>query len=116
VTAAHLPQAATPEQAAPQLAAVAESVTGHRISARLSRIGNVPVLTIEEPTDGSDPTTVSIHPDPSTPDLPLECTCLWTLAPDATPEAIGQALIAILNAIRPIAIPSGHGDEDTPPR
>jgi len=116
VTSAHLPQAATLEQVAPQLAAVADSVTGHRISARLSRIGDVPVLTIEEPTDGPDPTTVSIHPDPSTPDLPLECTCLWTLAPDATPEAIGQALIAILNAIRPIATPPGSGDKDTSPR
>lgn len=115
MTSAHLPQAATPEQAAPQLAAVADSVTGHRISARLSRIGNVPVLTIEEPADGPDPTTVSIHPDPSTPDLPLECTCLWTLAPDATPEAIGQALIAILDAIRPITAPPGP-DDDTSSR
>ena len=116
MTSAHLPQAATPEQAAPQLAAVADSVTDHRISARLSRIGNVPVLTIEEPTDGPDPTTVSIHPDPSAPDLPLECTCLWTLAPNATPQAIGQALIAILNAIRPIAAQPNPGDENIPSR
>ena len=116
MTSAYLPQAATPEQAAPQLAAVADSVTGHRISTRLSRIGNVPVLTIEEPADGPDPTTVSIHPDPSTPGLPLECTCLWTLAPDVTPEAIGQALIAILNAIRPIAAQPNPGDENTPSR
>ena len=116
MTSAHLPQAATPEQAAPQLAAVADSVTGHRISARLSRIGNVPVLTIEEPADGPDPTTVSIHPDPSTPALPLECTCLWTLAPDATPEAIGQALIAVLDAISPIAAQPSPDDKNTPSR
>jgi hypothetical protein len=116
VTTAHLPQPATPDQAAPQLAAVAAGITGHRISARLSRIGDVPVLTIDESAGGPDPTTISIHPDLSNPDLPLECTCLWTVTPDATPEAIGQAIIAILNAVRPIAIPSGSGDEDTSPR
>jgi hypothetical protein len=116
VTTAHLPQAATPDQATPQLAAVAAGITGHRISARLSRIGDVPILTIEDPTGGPDPTTISIYPNPSTPDLPLECTCLWALAPDATPEAIGQAIIAVLNSIRPIATPPGPSDGDTSPR
>ena len=116
MTTGHLPRPASNEQANQHLAAVAAGITGHGISPRLSRIGDVPVLTIEEPTGGPDPTTVSINPDLSDPDLPLECTFLWTPPPDATPEAIAETIIAVLNAVRPIAAAHGPGDEDTSPR
>jgi hypothetical protein len=95
------PQPAPHDQADRQLTAVAAGVTVHGISARLSRIGDVPVLTIEAPSDGPDPTTVSINPDLGDPGLPLECTCLWTLSPGATPEVIADTIIAVLTAIRP---------------
>ena len=67
VTTGHHPQPASRDQADRHLAAVAAGVTGHGISPCLSRIGDVPVLTIEEPTGGPDPTTVSINPDLSDP-------------------------------------------------
>ena len=76
----------------------------------------MPVLTIEEPTGGPDPTTVSINPDLSNPGLPLECTFLWTPAPGMPPEAIADTIIAVLNAVRPLATAHRPGDEDTPPR
>jgi hypothetical protein len=76
----------------------------------------VPVLTIEESTGGPDPTTISINPDLSGPGLPLECTFLWTPSPDVTPEAIADIIIAVLNAIRPVAVPQGPSDEDAPAR
>ena len=72
----------------------------------------MPVLTIEEPTGGPDPTTISINPDLSGPGLPLECTFLWTPPPDVTPEAIADTIIAVLNAVRPVAAPHGPSDED----
>jgi hypothetical protein len=73
----------------------------------------VPVLTIEEPTGGPDPTTVSINPDLSGPGLPLECTFLWTPAPGMPPEAIADTIIAVLNAVRPLAAAHGPGGADT---
>jgi hypothetical protein len=74
VTPGYLPQSASRDQADQNLAAVAAGLTGYGSSPRLSRIGDVPVLTIEEPTDGPDPMTVSINPDLSDPSLPVECT------------------------------------------
>jgi hypothetical protein len=76
----------------------------------------VPVLTVEEPTGGPVPTTVSINPDLGGPGLPLECTFLWTPPSDVTPEAIADTIIAVLNAVRPVAIPHGSSDEDTSAR
>jgi hypothetical protein len=76
----------------------------------------VPVLTVEEPTGGPVPTTVSINPDLGGPGLPLECTFLWTPPLDVTPEAIADTIIAVLNAVRPVAIPHGSSDEDTSAR
>ena len=116
VTTGHLPQPASRDQADRHLAAVAAGFTGHGISPRLSRIGDVPVLTIEEPTGGPDPTTVSINPDLSDPGLPLECTFLWTPPPGVPPKAIADTIIAVLNAVRPLAAAHGSGDEDTSPR
>ena len=113
MTTGHLPQSASRDQADQQLAAVEVGLTGHGIATCLSRIGEVPVLTIEEPTGGPDPTTISINPDLSAPGLPLECTFLWTPSPGVTPEAIVDAIIAVLNAVRPRAAPHRPGDEDT---
>jgi hypothetical protein len=110
------PQPVPHDQAGRQLTAVAAGFTAHGISARLSRIGDVPVLTIEAPSDGPDPTTVSINPDLGDPGLLLECTCLWTPPPGATPEAIADTIIAVLSAIGPLTAAHHPGDQDTPPR
>jgi hypothetical protein len=112
VTTGRLSQPASRDQA-DRLAAVAAGFTGHGISARLSRIGDVPVLTIEEATGGPDPTTISINPDLSDPGLPLECTVLWTPPPGVPPEAIADTIIAVLSAIRPLAVAHRSGDEQT---
>ena len=101
MTTAHIRQPASGDQAGQYLSAVAASFTGHGIAARLSRIGDVPVLTIEEPASGPDPTTISINPDLSARGLPLECTFLWTPVPGMPPKAIADAIIAVLNAVRP---------------
>jgi hypothetical protein len=110
------PQPAPHDQAGRQLTAIAAGFTARGISARLSRIGDVPVLTIEEPADGPDPTTVTINPDLGDPGLPLECTCLWTLPPGATPEAIAGTIIAVLTAIRPLTAAHHPGDQNALPR
>jgi hypothetical protein len=116
VTTGHIPQPAPADQADRHLAAVAAGFTGHDIATHLSRIGDVPVLTIEEPTGGPDPTTISINPDLSDPGVSLECTFLWTPAPGMPPEAIADALIAMLNAVRPLAAGHCPGDEEASPR
>jgi hypothetical protein len=110
VTTGHIPQPASGNQAGRHLVAVADGLTGHGIATHLSRIGDVPILTIEEPTGGPDPTTISINPDLSGPGLPLECTLLWTPAPGMPPEAIAATLIAILNAVRPLPAAGLSGD------
>ena len=116
MTTGHLPQSASHHQACRYLAAVAAGFTGHGIATRLSRIGDVPVLTIQEPTGGPDPTTVSINPDLNGPGLPLECTFLWTPTPGMPPEAIADTIIAVLNAVRPLAAAHRPGDEEASPR
>jgi hypothetical protein len=103
LTTGPLPQPASPTQAGQHLAAVAAAVTGHGLITRLYRIGDVPVLTIEEPTDGPAPTTISLSPDLTNPALSLECTCLWTPAPGVTPQATTDTIIAMLNTVRPMA-------------
>jgi hypothetical protein len=116
VTTGQLPQSAAHDQAGRQLTAVAAGFTERGITAHLSRIGDVPVLTIEEPASGPDPTTVTINPDLGDRGLPLECTCLWTPPPGATPEAIAGTIIAVLTAIRRLTAADRPGDGDTPPR
>jgi hypothetical protein len=102
-------------QAGRHLAAVAVGFTGRGIATHLSRIGDVPVLTIEEPTGGPDPTTISVNPDLSGPGLPLECTFLWTPAPGMPPEAIADTIIAVLDAVRPRAAAHRPSDEEASP-
>lgn len=116
MTPGPLPQPAPRTHADQHLARVAAAVTSHGITTRLHRIGDVPVLTIEEPTGGPDPTTISITPDITDPALPLECTCLWTPAPDATPQAIADAIIAVLNAVRPLTAAYRPDGQETTPR
>jgi hypothetical protein len=116
MTTGHIPQSASRNQADRHLAAVAAGFTGHGIATHLSRIGDVPVLTIEEPTGGPNPTAISINPDLSAPGLPLECTVLWTPAPGMPPEAIADTIIAVLNAVRPPAAAHRPGDQDASPR
>ena len=109
----HQPRPASNDQADRHLAAVAAGVTGHGISPCLSRIGDVPVLTIEEPTGSPDPTTVSINPDLTAPGQSLECTLLWTPPPGVSPEVIAATIIAVLNAVRPQVT---QHDQDMSPR
>ncbi len=116
MTTGHIPPSASRNQAGRHLAAVAAGFTGHGIVTRLSRIGDVPVLTIEEPTGGPDPTTISVNPDLSGSGLPLECTFLWTPAPGMPPEAIADTIIAVLKAVRPLAAAHHPGDEEASPR
>ena len=100
MTTGHQPRPASNDQANRNLAAVAAGVTAHGISPCLSHIGEVPVLTIEEPTGGPAPAAVSINPDLSDPGMPLECTFLWTPPPGVSPEVIADTIIAVLNAVR----------------
>ena len=116
MTTGRLAQPASRDEADRHLAAVMARVTGHGISPSLSRIGNVPVLTIEEPAGGPDPATVSINPDLSDPAMRLECTFLWTPPPGVPAEAIADAIVAVLNAVRPLTAAHGTGEEDTSPR
>jgi hypothetical protein len=105
VTTGRPTQPASRDQADRHLAAVAADLAGRGIATYLSRIGDVPVLTVEEPTGGPDSTTISVNPDLSDPGLPLECTFLWTPAPGVSPEAIADTIIAVLNVVRPTASP-----------
>ena len=116
MTTGHLPQSASRDEADRHLAAVAAGFANHGINPHLSRIGDVPVLTIEAPTGGPDPATVSINPDLSAPGRPLECTFLWTPPLDVTPQAIADTIIAVLKAVRPVAVPHSPSDEDTSAR
>jgi hypothetical protein len=102
VTTRHPPQSTPYRQASQHLTAVAAGFTGHGITASLTRIAHVPVLTIEESTVGRNPTAISIDPDLNNPGLSLDCTCLWTPPSGAPPEAIADTIIAVLNAIRPL--------------
>jgi hypothetical protein len=116
VSTGYTPPSAPPAQAAGYLTAVAAGLAGHAIAPRMIRIGDVPVLTIEEPAGGPEPTTISINPDLSGPGLPLECTVLWTPAPGMTPEAVADTIIAVLNAIRPLAPAYRPRGEEASPR
>jgi hypothetical protein len=93
-------QAAT--AAGQHLAAIATSLSGHGITSRLTRLGGTPVLTIDAPGAGEDPSTIAIDPDTHAgPGLRLDCTCTWTPALGATPQATAATITAILNALRP---------------
>jgi hypothetical protein len=83
------------------LTAIAASLNGHGITSRVTRLGGTPVLTIEEPAAGPNPATITIDPDLSTGHaLAMDCTCIWTPAPGATPEATATTILTVLNAVR----------------
>ena len=84
------------------LAAIAAGLAEHGVTSRLTRLGGTPVLTIDEPIGGPDSATVAIDPDTSSgTGLRLDCTCIWTPAPDTSPEATADTIVTVLNAIRP---------------
>jgi hypothetical protein len=101
----HHPPATPPGRAGQHLAAIAASLAGRGVTARLDILGGTPVLTIEDAAAGPDPAAVAIDPAPGPGHHPaglqLECTCTWTPAPGATPEATAVTVLAVLDAIRP---------------
>jgi hypothetical protein len=82
------------------LAAIATSLSGLGITGRLTCLGGTPVLTVDAPGGGEDPATIAIDPDTHAgPGLRLDCTCTWTPAPGATPQATAATITAVLNAL-----------------
>lgn len=99
MTTGQIQQPVSPDQAGQHLTTVAAGFADSGISTRLTRIGDMPVLTIEEPASGPNPITISIDPDLSNPGMSVECTCIWTPALGTAPEAIAGTIMAVLNAI-----------------
>jgi hypothetical protein len=90
------------DQAGRYLAVIAASLSASGIPSRLSRLAGTPVLTAAAPGGGPDPAMIAIHPDPYADPRPqFDCTCTWTPAPGASPQAVATAITAILNAVRP---------------
>lgn len=86
-----------PARAARQLAAIAAALDSHGIASRVTRLGGTPVLTTGDPPAGPHAATVTIDPDISgAPALILDCTCSWTPALDATPQATAAVIAAVL--------------------
>ena len=85
------------------LAAIAASLTERGITSRLILLGDTPVLTIDESGSGMDSPTVAVDPDTSGgAGLRLDCTCIWTPAPDSTATATADTILTVLNAVRPV--------------
>lgn len=105
-----------PTQAARRyLTAIAATLAGHGITARVTRIGATPVLTVKDHAAGPHATTITIDPDlNSAPALAMDCTCIWTPAPGATPEATATTIRAVLAALRP-APPESAPPQPAPP-
>ncbi len=100
-------------QASQHLGVIAARLAAHGISNRLTSLYGIPVLTIEEPTAGAEPASITLQPDPATGYAPpLDCTCLWTPDPSTTPETTADTIITILQAIRLATTPC----QATPPR
>jgi hypothetical protein len=89
------------DQADQHLTAIAARLTARGIASRLTRLGGTPVLTIDQPTGGPHPVTVTVDPDTSAwSGVPVDCTCLWTPALGTTPEDTADTIVTILNALR----------------
>jgi hypothetical protein len=87
------------------LTAIASSLSARGLISHLTRSGGTPVLTVDAPGGGPDPAAIAIHPDPyadsgSGPGTWLDCTCTWTPAPGASPQATAAVIAAVLNATR----------------
>jgi hypothetical protein len=87
-----------PGDAGQHLAAIAATLSGHGVPARLTRLAGTPVLTIDPPGPGPHRGAVSIDPGPGS---QVDCTCIWTPAPGATPQATAGTILAVLAAISP---------------
>jgi hypothetical protein len=82
------------------LAAIAAGLSGHELTSRLDVLGGTPVLTIDQSAGGPDPATIAIEPGCG-PGLRLECTCTWSPASGAAPEATAATIAGMLAALRP---------------
>jgi hypothetical protein len=103
-TADPAPSQPPSDQVGRHLTAIAARLTARGIISRLTRLGGTPVLTIDQPTGGPYPVTVTVDPDTGTASgVPVDCTCLWTPAPGTTPEATADTIATVLNALRPAA-------------
>ena len=102
ITSTPQPSAPGPQASAAgqHLAAIATSLSGYGITSRLTRLGGTPVLTVDAPGVGEDLATIAVDPDTHVgPGLRLDCTCTWTAAPGATPQATAATITAVLDAL-----------------
>lgn len=84
-----------------QLTAIGARLSEHGIASRLTRLGDIPVLTIDDRAGGPDCVTITVDPDlGGGPGLRFDCTCLWMTDPGATPQATADIIAAVLNAVR----------------
>jgi hypothetical protein len=87
------------------LDAIAAALAARGIRTQLTCPAGMPVLAASGPAAGPDAATV--HPDPAaTPALVLDCTCIWSPAPGAAPQAVAAAAAAILTAATHPACPA----------
>ena len=87
-----------------QVAWIRVSLADHGLTTRLTVLGGTLVLDIGQTATDPDPATVAIDPDLSSgPGLRLECTCTWTPASGAAPEATAETILAVLDAIGRLA-------------
>jgi hypothetical protein len=96
--------ASGPAAAGQHLAAIAASLSAGGFTSRLTQTCGTPVLTVAAPGAGPEPDTVCLHPDPYAgpgPALQFDCTCIWTPAPGASPQATAATIAAVLTALRP---------------
>jgi hypothetical protein len=92
--------AASPDGLARHLDAIAAALDTRGIACQITSPAGTPVLTTKAPA-GPDGATVAIDPDlHARPGPGLDCTCVWTPAPDATPQATAAVIAAVLTASR----------------
>lgn len=106
--------ASGPTAAGQHLAAIAASLSARGFTSHLTQTSGNPVLTVAAPGAGPDPDTVSLHPDPYADPGPapqFDCTCVWTPASGASPQATAATIAAVLTALRP----GSTGTAETPP-
>jgi hypothetical protein len=90
-----------PAALALHLDAIAVALDSYGVGCRVTRPAGTPVLTTESPA-GPNSATVAVDPDLHAGSaLRLDCICVWTPAPAATPEATAAVIAAVLTAARP---------------
>lgn len=103
------PAARPRDQAGQHLAAIAAGLSASGVTSRLTCPAGTPVLTAVAPGGGQDPAMIAIHLDPyadpgAVPGPQFDCTCTWTPAPGASPQATAAAIAAILKAACPTGL------------